>query len=131
MNVKNRQTQIIGMNFTASKTLRASINLTFSPDIVIVRQCSWVSGEAANQGHAVIYTDLLDYSPQLCIIRDEQTDSPSIEHPVSKSKIAHGIASFEAYISGGSNIFVPSSPANLDLKGTCLFTLEFIEYDKK
>ena len=131
MNVKNRQTQIIGMNLTASNSLRAPIRLPFSPDIAIVRQCSWISGEAFNQGHAVIYSDLLDYSPQLCIIRDGQTDSPSIEHPVSKSKIAHGIAEFVAYIPTGSNIFVPSSPANVDLQGTCLLTLEFIEYDKK
>ena len=129
MNVKNRQTVIIGLDFATSLSLRTAIRLPFSPDTVILRQCSWVSA-SGTQGHAVIYSDLIDYSPQLCIIRDGQSDSPSVEHPVSKTKIAHGNVEFVPYILGGSNQFVPSSPTNLQLTGTALLTLEFVEYTK-
>ena len=130
-NVKNRQTVIVGLNLTNSQSLRTSIRLPFSPHSVIVRQCSWVSGEVNNQGHAVIYSDLIDYSPQLCIIRDGITDSPSIEHVVNNRKIAHGNVEFVTYLMVGDNSFIPSGPATVAFKGTALLTLEFVEFSDK
>jgi hypothetical protein len=131
MNVKNRQLIIVGLNFTNALSSNFPIKLPFTPHSVIVRQCSWHSGANPDQGHAVIYSNIVDYNPQLCIIRDYFTDAPNIEHTVNKSAIAHGYANFTAYITTGGNDFIPSSPTNVALLGTCLLSLEFIEYDKK
>lgn len=128
MNVKNRQVIIVGLNFNNSLNIKIPLKLPFNPSSLIVRQCSWVSG--GEQGHAVLYSNIVDYNPQLCIIKDNFTDAPNIEHIVNKTSMSYGYATFTPHISTGTNEFTPSSPLNVALTGTCLLTLEFLEYSK-